>query len=356
MRCEGCGARLPDHGGQVFCRCKTPPKTYAGPARPRFNASVDAPEPPYIAERLSVCQECPHREGDACGVLKTFGKPGVLMHPNGIPLARSICPDKRWMPYDPSWVQVVEPVEREIHPSSDTAVIMLAAGKDGAELAQFTAPAAQSYANMIGADFVLIDGDLANPLFPCADKFRIRHYARQYRRAIYVDADVLVRRCAVNLFDAVPAGTIGMTNVIDTIPQYSLDGWLMNELTELMRSQGEPILDTQHKFLWNSGVMVLDGDMVDRYFSPPKHPCPTFWCAEEHWCRGNIEKNRFQITNIPRTTHWCWHWDRDFESLHMSSPPFMHLAGMGQDVEGWAAKDSVWRMRVLRIMSSLSGE
>jgi hypothetical protein len=146
-----------------------------------------------------------------------------------------------------------------------------------------------------------------------------------------------------------------MTDVLDTIPVEVQRDWLMRELNELMRSQGERVLETQHRHLWNSGVIVIDGDMVDRYFDPPGNPCPPFWCAEEHWCRGNIEKYGLGIYPLPREIHWCWHWDRDFEVYERTRPPFVHLAAMGQPIEGWEAPNRVWRERVLRILAASNG-
>jgi lipopolysaccharide biosynthesis glycosyltransferase len=265
--------------------------------------------------------------------------------------------------HNPSWVLVVEPEEPVIVPQKDTAVIMLAAGPSGREMAQFTGPAAKRYAEKIGSDFVMIGGEVANLKFPCGDKFRIRHYAKYYRRSIYIDADVFIRKNAPNLFEIVPEGTVGMTDTFFThIKPYKkhpnpnfdvIRDWVIPEVSEIMLSQGEEPTPSQIKKHWNSGLIVLDPDLAQKYFEPMKRPCPPFWCSEEHWCRRNIDVHELIISEIPTSIHWGWWWDQDFKEFEQSNASFLHLAGMGHNVPWWAATDMEWRVRILRILGTL---
>lgn len=63
-------------------------------------APSDPPTPfpsPLATQRRAICEACPHRSGEACGVLIAAGKPGHLWHPRGLPRPAARCPDGRWL-------------------------------------------------------------------------------------------------------------------------------------------------------------------------------------------------------------------------------------------------------------------
>lgn len=43
------------------------------------------PRSPLAIARREVCESCPHRIGETCGLLRAQGKPGHLWHPLGLP-------------------------------------------------------------------------------------------------------------------------------------------------------------------------------------------------------------------------------------------------------------------------------
>jgi hypothetical protein len=227
---------------------------------------------------------------------------------------------------------------------------MMAMGQTCSEMAELTSPFAKRYADKIGADFILITGESENNDHPTMNKYGMAGITKHYDRSIILDADIFVLPKAVNLFDIIPKGNVGLTECFSRLPQQE---WMYREITELMASQGLLPCVTQKTKYWNAGIQVLDRKHTHLYYDSPKHPFPSFWCNDEHWGRYNIERHSLPVANIPETYHWCWFYDRDFELLQEFNPSFIHLAGMGQNVPSWEVPDRQWRTRLCRLIHYL---
>ena len=69
VTCRRCGRQTSLAGGAVIAT-DTPSPT---------------PRSPLAIARREVCETCPHRIDDTCGLLRAQGKPGHLWHPLGLP-------------------------------------------------------------------------------------------------------------------------------------------------------------------------------------------------------------------------------------------------------------------------------
>lgn len=205
----------------------------------------------------------------------------------------------------------------------DRLVITVATGK-AQELLAHTLPRFRAYAEKVGADFIALTN--TTQTWPLAEKFRVAHYAANWNRTLYVDADVFVRSSAPDIFEAVPVGTVG---IYDDTPgllgkHYGLD-WLTKELAAISESQGWSMpLATS---CLNSGVVVCDRKDANIWM-PPEREFPLLHCSEQ-----NIVQTRVQQRVVSYLSeHWNFQWwaNPKFEGIEHAH--FIHLAGMSKKV------------------------
>lgn len=219
-----------------------------------------------------------------------------------------------------SFIPVNEPA---IQPREDRLVITVATGK-ARELLRVTEGAMRDYAARIDADFIALTNH-TQP-WPLAEKWRVEHYAKAWPRTLYVDADVFIRPESPNIFDAVPAGSVG---VHDDWPQVEVatragvsSRWVHREQTAVGKSQGVEIPPG----CLNSGVVVCDSKDSD-IWRPPAQPFPITHCTEQHWVQYQI-LSRKKLFSLDDEWNFQWWANRDF--AHIEEAHFIHLAGMGQ--------------------------
>jgi hypothetical protein len=83
----------------------------------------------------------------------------------------------------------------------------------------------QRYAEKCGAAFHVITEHYRDDLRPDLSKFYLLRYLQQYERVLYLDADILIRPSAVNLFDDVAPHQVGC--VLDVCPEdIQLTDWI----------------------------------------------------------------------------------------------------------------------------------
>ena len=131
-----------------------------------------------------------------------------------------------------------------------------------------TFPAMEHYAGRIGAAFHVIGSRQYPNVNICYEKLQLGDLLKRYRRLLYLDGDVLVRRTAPSVFDEVPYGSFGAMNEIEHI-----DFWTPRMLAEQMEPFGGFDLRGRH---FNAGVMALD-QTHSRLFEDPVITNKPYW-------------------------------------------------------------------------------
>jgi hypothetical protein len=92
------------------------------------------------------------------------------------------------------------------------AVVTICIGDEYKKISKFTHPLIKSYAESIGAEFVVLDKISMSKTSPHWEKFSIFYLLNKYERIIYLDTDLIVRDDCPNLFDIVPTSKLGAFN------------------------------------------------------------------------------------------------------------------------------------------------
>ena len=137
-------------------------------------------------------------------------------------------------------------------------------------LGEVSQPTMRSYAEKIGADFIVISERVYKELKPQYEKFQLRKHLNEYRRIFYVDADAVIRRDTPNVFDLVPEGMLGA-------------------VIEKVNGQPSPYI--------NSGVMVID--QAHKFIFDPPITTEGLWYDQAHINRA-IQKNPNIVFSLPR--------------------------------------------------------
>lgn len=138
------------------------------------------------------------------------------------------------------------------------AVITVTIGEKYGALAKVTHPTMRSYAERIGADFVVID-DLPPALkeqgfTPYFAKLSLPEYFKTYHRMIFIDTDCIVRPDCPNLFDLVPPHRVGIFKEGEFIPRrvHDLEMAARTYKTQIRMDPSE-----WRGEYYNTGVMVV---------------------------------------------------------------------------------------------------
>jgi hypothetical protein len=218
--------------------------------------------------------------------------------------------------------EVVQPADaaplKPFTVNSTTAVVTVGVGEKGQQWLELSEQSMRCYANRIDADFHTITD--TSTIYPFAEKFRVRNFLDAYERIIFLDADIVVRPDAPNLFDMVPANMIGLH---DDLP-YNTSGyaWYYSEVESVQRSQKLRLKPLGN--CWNTGVIVLSKQHKD-ILTPPKHPYQALHCSEQHHINILIAEYGFPVFNLPTWVHWQWWLDR--RKVLYPKGKFLHFAG-----------------------------
>lgn len=207
------------------------------------------------------------------------------------------------------------------------AVVTLAVGPQGRDLHRITGPVQRAYAGRIGARYVVIDSDSISPGYPLAAKFQVSRIQPHFARTLFLDVDVLLTPDCPDLFDLVPAGTVG---IYDDFPDLQTFDWLQSEYRALADSQGwaDP---TPYPHCRNTGVVVCDREHA-ALWAPPQHPYPRFHCSEQNIFNLNILRHGYPVHDLPKRFNYQWWSNKD--SFATSDAPVLHFAGMSQPEAG----------------------
>ena len=104
---------------------------------------------------------------------------------------------------------------------------------------------------------------------------------------------------------------------------FGLD-WMRLELEAVCKSQNWDV--PVAAFCLNTGVVLFEKEDAG-IWAPPRHPFPTFHCAEQ-----DIVQIRSAATDRVFFLHekWNWQWWANLEFAGIEHANFIHLAGMSQ--------------------------
>lgn len=131
----------------------------------------------------------------------------------------------------------------------ENLVLTISIGEYYNKISEMTLPFLKGYADKIGADFLLINEFNEKYITQKWNKFYISELLNEYKRIIYFDIDIIIRKDCPNLFDIVPENKLGMFNEGRYVARYEF-------LEQASEYYGEPLKKWNGRF-YNSGVMVI---------------------------------------------------------------------------------------------------
>ncbi len=211
------------------------------------------------------------------------------------------------------------PTTEHISPHKPRLVITIAIGEAFAKLLELTGPILQRYAADCEADFVALTNTTQQ--WWGLEKFRIQQFAQAYERTLYVDADVILRDSAPNLFEFVKPGRVAMHDDWLHLPSYD---WLFAERKAILESQNQPMdfLETT----WNTGLVLCDREHAS-IWDPPTKPFLRSHCAEQLWIENNARQ--FAFFRLPTELN-TQYWMPRFDEL-LPKAKIVHLANCPND-------------------------
>jgi hypothetical protein len=222
-----------------------------------------------------------------------------------------------------------QPTVENVKPTKPRLIITVAIGKVFEELLKLTGPILERYARRCKADFVVLS-DTTQQWWGL-EKFRVAQFSQAYDRTLYIDADVILRENAPDLFKLVPPGYVAMHDDYPHLPSYE---WLFNERQSILQSQGRPMDRTETA--WNTGLVLCDHQHAS-IWSPPLQAFLPSHCAEQFWIESNAREYPFYRLPTELNTQY---WMPRFAELHPAAK-IIHLANCPNDQRVALAKEFI---------------
>jgi hypothetical protein len=146
-----------------------------------------------------------------------------------------------------------------------------------------------------------------------------------------IDADVIVRDSAPDLFKLVPSGYVAMHDDWPYLPSHE---WLFTERESILESQGRPT--DRIESTYNTGIVLCDR-VHAAIWSPPLEPFLPTHCAEQLWIESNARE--FPFFRIPTELN-TQYWMPRFSELHPRAK-LVHLANCPNDQRVGLAKEFI---------------
>lgn len=225
-----------------------------------------------------------------------------------------------------SFLSIPTPPPLTLTPRSKIALVTVAAGAAGRRLLAASGPSMRRYAQRIGADFVALDWP-GHPDWPMSAKFAIASTLDHYERIAYVDADVLLRPTAVNLFDLCEPHEFGACDELPfhrRSPKFGLEA-SYNQFRERM---GFDASRASHYF--NAGVMVVPRSHRAVIEAPRELWLPDRGvgrhCAEQHLANARLVASGLPFRLIDRRGNFQ-SWTPGFDAA--PDDAVLHWSGAG---------------------------
>lgn len=196
------------------------------------------------------------------------------------------------------------------------AVVTAAFGDLYREIAHHTHPSLKTYADRIGADFLVLNKRKYPDVSCCYEKLQVTDLLRRYKRICWIDTDAIVRSTTPNLFEVVPLGKFG---IVDE-GHYPASANIWNP--EKIALQYQPYGYTP-KIEHNGGVMVFSYLHRNVFENPLILNTPYY---DQPMINIQLEKLKIDILELPR--------EYNYSPLHAVPDPdlykrihILHYAG-----------------------------
>lgn len=198
------------------------------------------------------------------------------------------------------------------------AVVTVAIGDHYSKLSVVTHPTIKRYSEKVGADFISITKQKVSRSTPHWEKFQIYDLLKTYDRILYVDTDIIIRKCAPNIFDIIPEDCLGIFNEATFVlhREYAM--------TRAYEAYGITNIGWDGRY-YNSGVMVISRCHRD-LFIKPKREVANFY--EQSFLNIQIQKHATKIFDLPYQFNRMFCLDQ-FLGRERYECYFIHYAGLG---------------------------
>lgn len=181
--------------------------------------------------------------------------------------------------FAPRGIVIPQPPAINLTPRFDRAIVTVVTGSEGRSLWAITGPSMRAYARSIGADLVVLDWP-GHPAWAMSAKFAIPRALDHYERIAYLDADVLCRPGALNLFDLCSPDEFG---AYDELPYHRAQPQHKQEqrYLDFRKRLGFPTVDPI-PFYVNAGVMVIPRRYAPLLLPPTRPLIPGHTEEQDH--------------------------------------------------------------------------
>ncbi|MFO0846929.1 MAG: class I SAM-dependent methyltransferase [Gemmataceae bacterium] len=233
------------------------------------------------------------------------------------------------------WLRIPDPPPVAFTPTKPRAVVTVAVGDEGRALLGASGGHLGRYAAECDADFIVLDDWPGPDGWPMGAKLRLgRVLDLGYEQVAYIDADVLARPGAVDLFDLCPPDEFGICDELTwhrRQPQHGLEAGFARFRRAMGLSTG-PL-----EWYGNAGVMVF-GQSHREVLTPPAE----LWvedaglnrhCAEQHLWNARLMAGGARVKHLPRPANWQSWTCSDMLRLAPASA-LLHWSGAGRNRAG----------------------
>ena len=201
---------------------------------------------------------------------------------------------------------------------------------------KLTGPTVEAYADRIGADLIVIK---ENPHGSTAHWVKFSLYEilhKMYRRASWIDADIIIRKDAPDIFDLVPEDRLGIFNEGRFAPRSIA-------VHEAMQVYKVELPDWDRISYFNTGVMVISQDQRHLFNQPEGIVRQKYNFGEQTYLNLRIQQRKVpvfelshhfnrmsildSITGISRLSSWFVH--------YAGYPGDTILTTIKNDLKGW---------------------
>lgn len=305
------------------------------------------PPPAWAADRprLALLPDCEHLgerlPGEPCGsTLRRCNLDGAACS-KYTPCrdAARVCQSCTLRPDPPGFVTVPQPPPLDLQPTRPRALVTVVVGDEARACFASGGPHMARYAERVNADLVVLDWPGA-AAWPMSAKFAIGRVLDHYERIAHVDADVLLRPAAVNLFDLCAADELG---IADELPHHRLNPAFGRELAYQRFRATMGFARVPHlPWYGNAGVMVVPRSH-QALLMPPARPLPVGHCSEQDHTNAVLLDSGTPYRLIDRRGNWQSWTDHGFRA----APPdaVLHWSGAGKDRVSRAEQMRKWAAR-----------
>jgi hypothetical protein len=195
-------------------------------------------------------------------------------------------------------------------------------------VAALTSLSQRKYASRLNADYIVLERSIFP--HPHYDKWQIADVLKDYKRVIYLDADVIVRPDCPDLFVVVPPDEVGGENELLTYPQQA------EHFTTFAKRLG--LVSLGCPFYLNAGVLVVSACHRSLFREPEEVFMDLPWPEQTHF-NVRLQQERVAVCSLAE----CFN-DRHRRSGYLRNSYVLHYSCMDnksrlvaaqRDLEDW---------------------